>query len=161
MSSPGRDRWLRQRRPICEMSIFASRATRSSKPRRVHQVMRDALLARRRRISRAPQFVTRLRWRLIRGRAKSRLRFRRRKFREPVLSRGWRTRSVASFKFKGRHGGRPSKLFLDRFALGVFCLCVNHHAFERVDRAQHLRIRAFNEILVFVRLNCVAAASAP
>src|SRR5204863_7954874 len=50
-------------------------------------------------------------------------------------------------------------LFLDRLALGRVLLCVNHHAFERVDRAQHLWIRAFNEILVFVRLNRVAAAS--
>src|SRR6266480_5965408 len=50
-------------------------------------------------------------------------------------------------------------LFLDRFGLGHVLLGVNHHAFEGVDRAQHLRVRGFDEILVFIRLNGIAAAS--
>src|SRR5947207_2424659 len=37
-------------------------------------------------------------------------------------------------------------------------LRVNHDAFERVDRAEHLRVARFDDLLVFFRLNALAAA---
>src|SRR2546423_315813 len=51
-----------------------------------------------------------------------------------------------------------ASLFLDRFGLGRVLLGVNHHALERIDCAQHLRVGAPDEILVFFRLDRVAAA---
>src|SRR6266487_6491537 len=53
----------------------------------------------------------------------------------------------------------PYKSLLNRFASGRVLLGVNHYAFERVDRSQHLRIRALDEILVVLRLDRVATAT--
>src|SRR6266446_152972 len=54
---------------------------------------------------------------------------------------------------------KTRRLLLDRFAFGCVLLSVNHYALERVDGAQHLRIRALDEILVLLRLDRIATAT--
>src|SRR5436853_1377704 len=113
---------------------------------------------RRRRISRARQFATRPRLRGACLRTKPRPLFHRKKFRE----REWpqdNCRAGAPPAKCGKRCACPTKLFLGRFALSRVLLGVNHHAFERVDRTQHLRIVALDKILVLVGPNRVTTAA--
>src|SRR5438132_7822704 len=50
-------------------------------------------------------------------------------------------------------------LLLNRFRLGRVLLRVNHNAFERVDRAQHLWVLRFDQSLLVFLLHVFAAGS--
>ena len=82
-------------------------------------------------------------------------------FREPEWSQSNCRAGAPPAKFGERSAviDRRYSLFLDHFALGRVLLSVNHHALERVNRAEHLRVVALNKILVLIRLDRVAAAA--